>query len=539
MGDEQNIIDMLNSLSFVRNKNRKEEKLVALAKYKEMPRLNKPNDYHEKVEMLRGYRAKDPLFSALMSMVSHYAVKDHDWEYIYDDYSMSEQSDSQNEKVAKDAENIEKMWYLWDKKLNRDMPNFIPGTGFVDKWLIDDLAISGMSTVAWKWGEIGEKNMKFPTMMINFPVESVRLQREGQTWDEYRETIKVKKPATGNDVKKEGDIVPEAATKSAAKGDELKEDYTDLPLISSPTGGSFCLKHKWSPGGVVVIDKSQGVDLGLGLYPAPPFESCIPWLLLRESLISSDMVILDGLINYILFWKIGDKDMPPWFNKPGKKDATGKVIEESDFTQIKKLLEQYGAQKVMEVFLPWFVNVEFISPPTDTIVSKEKYAQSTAALLYNFGILSASGETGLDDFNPVGIEGVIGEFRDTICGFWDRLSDEIAVRNELVGYPSRRYAPLPFSRETVIEGILKGHEAGEISTETVNRNLGVDPEVEKFRVLKEVKSKFREIYNENVPVRFSQKTVNPDGTETQKTTETPGRPKGTKDKEKREPVKSV
>ena len=63
---ETEMMNLVNMIAGMSKINRKSELIesLALAKYKDMPKLNKPDDYHEKIEILEGYYAKDPLLDS-------------------------------------------------------------------------------------------------------------------------------------------------------------------------------------------------------------------------------------------------------------------------------------------------------------------------------------------------------------------------------------------------------------------------------------------------------------------------------------------
>lgn len=496
----RNIIKGLNTMASMR----KTHSSLALAKYKEMPKFTKPNSYEEKLKYLRGYYEKDPLFGYLVDAVASHAVSQPDWEYV--PTGLNDEFIEAQDGMSKSAD-IEELWRNWDKKLNFGIGNFLPSSSNVDKWIVKDLLLGGMCTLEWKWEnmplfEDGRKrNYMFPTVMINHPIESVKLRMDGDDWLNYREEILIKIP-TQEVTGAEGSQVPTASKRTT---DAAKADYRTLvPMLKNGKigkTGSFCLKINWSPGSVVILDGASSVTLEGGLYPAPPFENLIPWLLQREALCSSDVTLLDGLINYMLVWVIGDRDLKTPL-RPEKKDSAGAIIQKSDFTVLREMLEEYGAKKVMEVFLPWFIRPEFHTPPTDTIMSREKYTEATAELLYRFGIMSLASDK-LAPMDAPGLETIIMQFRDPIESFWNMLSTVVGEHNKIQA-PQRRYGLLPFSRDKILEAVLKQHGSGEVSTETVNRLIGLDPILERARVIKEVARKDREVYNKAVPVQFSQ-----------------------------------
>ncbi len=537
---EPEMFKLLNYMSqYMRGK---PDDFLALAKYKEMPKLTKPTDYHEKIEIIQGYYLKDPLFSMLVDQTIKFAVDGHDWELISPDdekLTIGELMDSfKNNKVRSEKE--ENIWRKWDRKLNIELGNVLPGTGIVDEWIAKKTWLTGMCALTWKYGTIPSGDdrsydYKMPTIMVNWPSESVRLQKginwadPEEFWRKIPETDKQKKLTEKNDI-------PKADTSETA---DLKKQYEKMSSMSDGKDiASFVVKMNWSPGDVAIEDKSSDFDLCRGLYPNPPFEDCIPWLMIREALCSSDLQILDGLINIILLWRMGDKEYNNGELRPARKDKSGTTIK-GDFDYAKLLLETYGAKKVMDMYLPWWITPEFIAPPTETLLNKDKYLQATFQMLAKFGII-LSAEGNVSDFNTLFYEQNIKHFRNKILlPFWDMLCGNIVERNtgRLTTIPNRRYNPLPFSRDKIIESIQKGHEQGEVSTETYLRMIDIDPNVERARVRREVGRGDRDIYDKAVPTRFKQDVVKGGEKTTLTTSEGVGRPKGKKDSEKREPAK--
>lgn len=521
------LLDVLTSLAIGRAPDHKY--VLALAKYKDMPQLTKPTDYHEKVQLIRGYKKKDPIFGQLMGMMKNFIADGHDWEVTSKSAENVSVKDRPNTKKKSASEKEEEIWRNWDIKLNLPLSNILPGTDQVDDWIIDDLLTGGMCGLTWKYGKVGFtednrfRNYEMPIIMVNHPQESIYLRRGTEWYDP--EEFYTKRPVsnTQQDIKRtEHDAIPTADT---SQGTISKTDYMFHPKIgSSGDFGSFVLKVNWSPGGVTIVDGNGTFTSYLGLYPDPPYEYCIPWLLAREALLASDIQILDGLINYILAWIIGDESNPPFAER---KKADGTVIP-SDFATIKKVLTDQKARKILETFLPHWVKPEFITPPSDTLLSAEKYLQATVNLLVGFGIFAFDGV----DLGTTVLEQNINSYRNKVLvPFWDMVGWDIVSRNKdsLTSSPNRRYNPLPFKRsDTLVTAIQKSHEQGEVSTETVLRVFGLDPDVERTRVVKEFIRGDREVYDAQVPVQFSQ-TVAKDTTGTKQAKTVDAKKVGTKE----------
>lgn len=498
---------------------------LALARYKDMPKLEKPDDYHEKCKIIQGYYKKDDLFKRLVDTTTAYAANGHDWEVPIDRQGLADLKKGGDKKLI-EAERQEDIWREWDKILNIDS-NMLPGTGRVDKWIMKKAQLTGMSALTWKYGtlSIGDgryREVKIPRIIVDWPIESVLLVRAAN-WEEP-ERLYVKKPDDDDDTVTEQTEIPEAETTETEPN--LKNYRKQMSIADKdPNYGSFVIKYNWSPGDVTIVDGAGEFDLYRGLYPDPPYEACIPWLMMREAMCSSDLAILDGLINLLLVWWIGNEKYEPKAAELATDGTT--VIRESDFEIAKALLEDQDVKGVLEVYLPHWLRPEFIFPPTETLTAEGKYVQATRELLQFFGVFEE---------DKTFFEQTIHDWRNEILiPFWSVLTNDTVRRNPkaLTKNPNRRYNPLPFQDDKTIEGILKSHERGEISTETLHRFLGVDPNVERARVQKEWLRKDREVYDEMVAILFSQSVVKGNEKEIKKTTKKTGRPAGKKDEKQR------
>lgn len=503
--------------------------MVALARYRDMPKLGKPGDYHEKIKIIQGYYHKDPLFGSLVDMVTSYAADGHEWEV-----PMRNQSASILQKMVSklkggfqlDSEKDEQVWREWDSELNTEINNVLPGTGEVDSWIMKKLQLTGMCALTWKYGTIKpgdgrNRDYTMPVIMVNWPSESVRLERPDR-WDKP-ESFLLKLPDEPDANRGEQNAVLEAET-GDVKIDGKKYRRQMSVADHDPEFGSFVIKYNWSPGEVSIVDGEGEVEIHRGLYPDPPYERLIPALMLRESLFSSDLAILDGLINMIMMWVIGTEKYDP---KAQQKNKDGTVIRESDVTIVKDMLKNQDVKQVLEVFLPYWVELKWSAPPTDTLMDAKKYIQATIEILQCFGIF--------DEDRSFFKQLILNYRNKALIPYWRVVTTDVVERNNgnLGAPPNRRYAPLPFDREEIIDSINKSHERGELSTETLHRFLGINPAVERGRLQKEYLSGDRDIYNEMVPIQFSQDVVKPGGKVTKETTKKTGRPSGEKDKSDR------
>ena len=520
--DVREFIDAVKRITASINEGR--GKTLALARYKDMPKLEKPDDYHEKCKLIQGYYKKDDLFGRLVDSVTEFAANGHDWEVPIDQRGDMKKG---GEKKLLEAERQEAVWRSWDRVINKDI-NLMPGTGTIDDWIMTKAQLTGMCALTWKYGMVKtnkaddrHRAYKMPRIMVNWPSESVLLVRP-DNW-EVPEKLYLKEPGTDDKTVTESTDIEEANT--ADPNPDLS-DYREQKSIGDrdETYGSFVIKYKWSPADVTIIDGEGEFDTYKGLYPDPPYEKLLPWLMMREAMCSSDLAILDGLINLLLVWWIGSEKYDPMAKTLA---VDGTVERESDFDLAKQLLENQDVKKVMELFLPHYIKPEFITPPTETMTDAEKYIQATKEMLQFFGIFEE---------DRTFFEQIIKSFRAKILvPFWSLLTQDIVDRNEkkLSEPPNRRYHPLPFNSDKTIVAVQQSHERGEVSTETLHRVIGIDPTVERARVLKEFLRKDREVYNEMVPIQFSQDVVKDGETTTKETSKKTGRKPGKKDENQR------
>jgi len=276
---------------------------------------------------------------------------------------------------------------------------------------------------------------------------------------------------------------------------------------------AFVLKLNWSPGDIVGIRRGQVQTTGAGVYPLPPFYSLLPQFALRQKLFASDLGILDGIINYFLIWKIGDKDHTP---KPPQLRPDGTVLQDGTIAQVRKLIQDGRIGPAMELFVPYYVDLVIKMPETDTLLSDAKYGASATEILQSFGVFFARTTAGsrerMEKLNVSGFEEFVSAIRLQVKAFFQLLVMHIMELNpgKLTVLPSWSPNPMNTKSDAFMQELYKLKQIGAISTRTLLRYHGLDDDVEIRRIAQELALDVDDLTNENVPLSYVQQTVQPD-----------------------------
>jgi hypothetical protein len=74
-----------------------------------------------------------------------------------------------------------------------------------------------------------------------------------------------------------------------------------------------------------------------------------------------------------------------------------------------------------------------------------------------------------------------------------------------------RWSPMPFNtkNEAFVTQLFKLGSTGQASYETMQRFMGLDSDVERYRIARELATDVDDVYNAHVPVSYVQRTVLP------------------------------
>jgi len=241
---------------------------------------------------------------------------------------------------------------------------------------------------------------------------------------------------------------------------------------------AFALKYNWSPGDLTAVRRGTASTMGSGVYPLPPFHSLLTQFAIRQKLFASDAAILDALINYIMFYKIGDKEHPP---RASSKDPTGKVITEGTIETARRLIQEGRGGPAMELFLPYYIDLKIVTPDTTSLLSDVKYGATATEIFQAFGIFFARTQSGarqqLDKLNMSGFEEFVNAIRVQVKAFLEMLAMHIVDINEgkLKSLPSWSPNPINVKSDAFVASLLKLKDIGMISAKTLLRHIGIAP----------------------------------------------------------------
>lgn len=473
-----------------------------------------PQTYQQRVQMVWAGYAQDPLFGRLVNRFIEFAANGSQWEVPADasDESWIERIDKGR---GRREDREEDVWNLWSKKINTGVPNVIPGLNEVVRWAVKHLLLSGMFIPHWEYGEMkmGKQTYLMPMRLTCHPASAITLRRPYDLF--VSESILLFRPTQAASMQ-EGQFIE--APSFSAVGTSLPANMIELPQLGNGrvalrTTEAFALKYNWSPGDITGVRRGQVNVIGSGLYPLPPFFSLLPQLALRQKLFASDAAILDALINFIMLYKIGDKDHPP---KPAQKTSGGTTAVPGTLEQVRALIQEGRIGPAMELFVPYYVNLEIKTPDTGSLLSDAKYGPSATEILQAFGIFFARTQSGarqqLDKMNMTGFEEFIDAIRWQVKAFLELLAAHVVEVNEGKLKTSPQWSPNPLNTKSdaFIQSLMKMKDVGMISAKTMFRYLGMDDEVELRRIARELGVDADDLFNENVPLSYVQQAIQPD-----------------------------
>jgi len=502
-----------------------------------------PLGYHSQVKKSWEMYETDRLFRYLIDRCEDFAANGFEWEIPVEqkinwlDWLKSKIS---NEPTQEEKEH--KVWNYFAANINKKVANVIPGIDEINKWIVKHFLLGCMAPLQWEWGLVKVDNIEYelPVRMTIHNPMSIALDRKNGTFIE--EEMYLKRSSAGQDK-----IIESQKIDPIGLNSFITKDQSWYKIPAMGTGGKtegFALKYKWTPGDNTALVYGRNVSIGQGLYPTPPFVGLIEDIVLRRALKAADLAILDGVINFILDWEIGDatilkdksgREILPNQPRPAKYDSSGKQIEKSSIEMAKEIITSDTRGNVMQLFHPYYYKLNIKMPDTAVLLNSAKYIQATTEIYEAFGILLSPGDKNMD-FSSINIQNFEQMLENIrlfhIRRFWEALASEIVDRNEekLSVVPNMVFKPLNTKTEAFLTGLLNLINRGKISWETLLQGYGLDKKVEAQRIAKEIKSGEKALTDANVPVSFVQAKVNKpavNGKETDELTplDQKGRPK--------------
>lgn len=482
-----------------------------------------PLGYHAQVKKSWEMYEVDRTFRYLIDRCEDFAANGFEWEIPVEqkmNWLTWLKQKLVNEETKEEKEH--KVWNAWAAIINKNVANVLPGIDEINKWIVKHFMLGCMAPLQWEWGTIEVDKIEYEVplrMTIHNPL-SIALDREQGVFT--KEEMYLKLPLGKRKISETAKETPVGLGAFITKG----QDWLPIPIMGTtedaPTEG-FALKYKWTPGDNTALVYGRNVHVGQGLYPTPPFVGLFEILVLRRALVAADLAILDGVINFILDWEIGDatvlkdrsgRETMPNQPRPAKYSASGAKIEKSSIEMAKEIITSDTRGNVMQLFHPYYYKLNIKMPDTAVLLNATKYIQSTVELYEAFGILMSPSDKRMDfsGINTQNFEQMLDNLRlFHIRRFWEALASEIIKRNKdkLSVVPNMIFKPLNTKTESFLTGLLNLINRGKISWETLLQGYGLDKKVEAQRIAKELKSGEKALADAQVPVSFVQAKVKP------------------------------
>ena len=473
-----------------------------------------PQTYQQRVLRMWDAYGSDPLFKRLIDRTVEFCANGSQWELPADSKGVSwlEQLKKKDSPRNDRLEREEDFWNEWAAQINTGVPNVLPGLDQIVAWATRHMLLSGMFVPHWQLGimAFGKQTYLVPKAITCYPASSITLRRENSLF--MNENILYFKPVNYATTMQEGQFI-EAPTYMPHVG--VPANMVTIPPMSAKARDGdtegYCVKFAWSPGDIVSIRRGMVTTMGHGVYPLPPFITLLPQFIIRQKMFHADISLLDGIINYVMVFKVGDKDHPP---RSPSKDAKGNEIPGTIAT-VRKLIQDGRVGPAMELFLPYYVDLIIKQPDPQTLLSDQKYGSSASEIMGAFGIFWPRTTSGsrerFDKFNVSGFEEFLNGIRQQVKSFLHMLAQHIMDINhgKLSVRPQWSPNPLNTKSEAFMQELLKLKQMGSISLRTLLRHHTLDDDVELRRIAQEISLDVDDLTNENVPLTFVQQTVDP------------------------------
>jgi len=475
-----------------------------------------PQTYQQRVQRVWSAYGTDPLFHRLVNRFCEFAANGSQWEVPAQSNETSWIKRLKKWSGADTrSDREEDVWNVWSEIINRGIPGVIPGLNEFVRWGVKHMLLSSMFVPHWQIGEVkvGKQTYLMPTKMTCYPASSITLRRQQGLF--VQEDMFLFRAVTDQFTPMQEGQFSEAPSFTALVSNPA--NMIQLPPINprAVTGEteSFALKYNWSPGDLVSVRRGATEMMGHGIYPFPSFSSLLPQFAIRQKLFAADAAILDGIINFIMMYKIGDKDHPP---KPPTRTAGGVITTDGTIEMVRKLIQEGRTGPAMELFVPYYVDLVIKMPETGSLVSDTKYGPSATEILQAFGIFfsrtAAGARIKLDDINTAGFEQFIEAIRLQIKAFLQMMAAHIVEINGGKLKVPAQWSPNPLNTKSdaFIQELQKMKDKGMISAKTLFRHLGIDDDVEIRRIVQELAVDADDVFNENVPLTYVQQAIQPD-----------------------------
>lgn len=482
------------------------------------PSMTRPVNFHQTMAVLRQFYVQDSLFAYLIDRGVQFGATQMRIRALAKKDDAKDPASLTKKGLSEKTYAEQAFWDEWATTVNLDVDNVLPGLRRVKAWMLKDLFLDGMCTVVVEMGKmkVGRSNYIVPTKITTLPASMTILVREFTQQESItQERIFVNKNG-------QHDIWNLPITlKMLEKGDtpeirplrEFDPETFDADAGPEKRQYGFVVKYNHSPSDPSLLGSSLTARTGqgkvlqtYGLYPTPPFKSLQGPLTVRQQGESSDLAVLDALISQILLVKVGDERHDI---RPDVLGPNGELAETGTLRQIADMLAPEGSERIMQLILPYYVELEKLETNTDTLVKAEKYVQATMTLLSAFGVLMAP--LGLrEDFseiNRANFEETLDYSVGHVLDFFGMLTMRMVKWNgHLSSAPTIYSLPVNTKTEAFMQTLDTMRTRGEVSHQTILDHVGLDAAYERQILAEELATGTKQMLDDSVPIQFVQTT---------------------------------
>lgn len=211
-------------------------------------------------------------------------------------------------------------------------------------------------------------------------------------------------------------------------------------------------------------------------YPTPYMDRSLEALKHKRNLRRMDYSIASRVISAIQLFKLGDKDFP--------------VVQgdEEQFEAIKSQMNHRGnnspedVERIFQMFANHTLQVEWVFPPTDALLSDAKYKEPNADIFLGLGFprILTTGETdktGTSDPEFASIPALksMEKMRKDILVIIQKIVTKVAQENNFKSSPIAKWKPIHLiAFKAFIDGMTALYDTGNLSRTTYTDSFGYD-----------------------------------------------------------------
>ena len=215
-------------------------------------------------------------------------------------------------------------------------------------------------------------------------------------------------------------------------------------------------------------------------YPTPFLVNALSALQHKAYLKTLDKSIASRAIEMVRHIKVGDKDFP---------------ADDDDIDAVKKQVDANSSsgERVFNLYTNHTVELEWILPPLEVLLSEEKYSEPNADIFLALGFprILTTGETLRSNSSDskiasLGPKATLEDLRESIIKWLTELYRELADKNNFKRFPEPYFAPIATSDYTaLVQFAVDAMKAGAISKDMIAQLYGSDFETEADQITTE------------------------------------------------------